>query len=138
MTPVRVAALSVVVNIALSLLLMQHFAHVGLAMATSIASWLNAVLLAVLLHRRRLYRFDAATCRRLLRILPPSGVMAAALYGLALVLAPWIQGPAWQAILALSFMVASGLAVFAGAAVLLGAVRPDELRTALRLGGPRS
>ncbi len=44
-TPVRVAALCVVVNIILNLVLIKPLAHAGLALATSISSMLNAGLL---------------------------------------------------------------------------------------------
>ena len=42
-TPMRFAIMSVVVNIAASLALAQVFGHVGIAMGTTIAAWVNAV-----------------------------------------------------------------------------------------------
>jgi len=51
-SPVRFAAIAVAVNIVLALLLMWPLQYVGLALATSIASFINAGLLAVHLHRR--------------------------------------------------------------------------------------
>ncbi len=56
-TPVKVAALAMLSNIALSLLLMGPLRHGGLALANSIASWLNFSLLFFLL-RRKLGRID--------------------------------------------------------------------------------
>jgi len=44
-TPVAVASVCLVVNAGLGLWLMQHIAHVGLALALSLASWLNILLL---------------------------------------------------------------------------------------------
>ncbi|MDH3283036.1 MAG: murein biosynthesis integral membrane protein MurJ, partial [Gammaproteobacteria bacterium] len=44
-TPVRIAVIAVTVNIILSLLLVTVLAHVGLALAISIAAWVNAGLL---------------------------------------------------------------------------------------------
>ena len=41
-----------VVNVVLSLLLFGSFKHVGIALATSIAAWINVVMLAVFLARR--------------------------------------------------------------------------------------
>ena len=43
-TPMRFAIMSVVVNIVGSLVLSRWYAHVGIAMATAIAAWVNAVL----------------------------------------------------------------------------------------------
>jgi putative peptidoglycan lipid II flippase len=51
-TPVVVASLCLVVNAGLGLWLMQHIAHVGLALAVSLASWLNILLLGYKLSAR--------------------------------------------------------------------------------------
>jgi len=50
--PVLVATLCVAVNILLGFALMQFFAHVGLALAVSVASYVNVGLLSFLLRRR--------------------------------------------------------------------------------------
>jgi putative peptidoglycan lipid II flippase len=50
--PVLVAAFCVLVNIVLGFTLMQFFAHIGLALAVSTASYLNVGLLSLLLRRR--------------------------------------------------------------------------------------
>jgi len=51
-TPVRVAVVSLVVNIIMGIILMYPLKHGGLALATSIASAVNIILLTVVLHRR--------------------------------------------------------------------------------------
>lgn len=51
-TPTILAAISVAVNIAASLLLFPSLQYVGIALATSISAWINVVCLAVLLARR--------------------------------------------------------------------------------------
>ncbi len=52
-TPMRFAIISVVINIAASLLLSRWYGHVGIAMATSLAAWANAILLAISLDAAR-------------------------------------------------------------------------------------
>lgn len=54
-TPVRIAAFSMLVNIILNLLLMKPLGAGGLALATSIASWLNLFLLLFFLHKKGSY-----------------------------------------------------------------------------------
>ncbi|MFN2267126.1 MAG: lipid II flippase MurJ, partial [Desulfonatronovibrio sp.] len=49
-TPVKIAVVSLVVNIGLGLMLMQTFAHFGLALAASISSWINVILLGLFLE----------------------------------------------------------------------------------------
>lgn len=51
-TPVKVAAISMLTNIAASLILMRFLEHGGLAFANSIASWLNFALLYYFLLKR--------------------------------------------------------------------------------------
>lgn len=55
-TPVRIAAFCMVINIILSLILMQFFYHVGLAMAGAITGFLNAGLLLLALVKRNIYK----------------------------------------------------------------------------------
>ncbi|QJB56109.1 murein biosynthesis integral membrane protein MurJ [Pseudodesulfovibrio sp. zrk46] len=52
-TPVKIAVVCLVANIGFGIWLMQFMAHVGLALAVSISSCLNFVLLHVLLARKR-------------------------------------------------------------------------------------
>ncbi len=52
-TPVKIAVVCLAVNIGLGVWLMQFMAHVGLALAVSLSSLLNFLLLYVLLSRRR-------------------------------------------------------------------------------------
>jgi putative peptidoglycan lipid II flippase len=51
-TPVRAAVAAMLINIALSVLLMGPLQHAGLALATSIASMINFIWLLFLLHMR--------------------------------------------------------------------------------------
>jgi putative peptidoglycan lipid II flippase len=55
-TPTIFAAISVAVNIALSLLLFPSLQHTGIAVATSASAWGNAIMLAVVLARRNHFR----------------------------------------------------------------------------------
>lgn len=51
-TPVKFAAVTMLLNIALNLALMGPLEHGGLALATSLASWVNLFLLAFFLQKR--------------------------------------------------------------------------------------
>jgi putative peptidoglycan lipid II flippase len=77
-----------VVNIALSLALFGSLKHVGIALATSIAAWINVVLLAVFLARRGHFRLDGAEWRQQAMIALMTAVMAGALYGGVVLLGP--------------------------------------------------
>jgi putative peptidoglycan lipid II flippase len=51
-TPVKVACLCLTMNIALGAVLMQFMGHAGLALATSLSSWTNVLLLGHILSRK--------------------------------------------------------------------------------------
>lgn len=51
-TPVKIATAGIITNIIASLILMRFLEHAGLALANSIASWINLLLLYTFLRRR--------------------------------------------------------------------------------------
>src|SRR5690606_33461470 len=55
LTPTLFAGVSVAVNIAISLWLFGTLLHVGIAIATAVAAWVNVLLLAFTLARRGLF-----------------------------------------------------------------------------------
>lgn len=82
-TPTIFAGLSVLANIGISLWLFPSLQHVGIALATTISSWLNAVLLALFLARRGYFALPLASLRKHLLIIASSLLMAGVLYLLA-------------------------------------------------------
>ena len=73
-TPVKIAVIALVVNTILNLFLMQYFGHTGLALATSIAAWLNASLLFIFLKTSE-GKFTKEGVFNCLRILIASVIM---------------------------------------------------------------
>jgi len=132
-TPVRIAIAAMVVNLVLNLILIWPLQHVGLALATAIAAWLNAGLLARGLRRRGHLTTDARLRSRLIRIVGVTILMAAVLWlareGLA---AAAMMDASGTRIAALAGLVVLGLVVYGVAAHVSGAMRLGELRTLLR------
>ncbi|HQZ13180.1 MAG TPA: murein biosynthesis integral membrane protein MurJ [Devosia sp.] len=87
-TPTWFAAISLVINIALSLALFGTLKHVGIALATSIAAWANVILLAVFLARRGHFTLAPAEWKQQATIALLTAVMGGALYGAVLLLGP--------------------------------------------------
>jgi putative peptidoglycan lipid II flippase len=131
-TPVKVAGLCVVVNLLVNLLLMAPLAHVGIALGTTAAAWLNATLLAVGLSRRGHLTVDLRLRRRLPRTLLASLGMAACLVAGRWLLVEPLSGHGLAPILALAVLIGGGLIAFAVLAHLLGAASLAEVRTLLR------
>jgi putative peptidoglycan lipid II flippase len=120
-TPVRVAAAAVATNIALKLALIGPFAHVGVALGTSISSWLNALLLAWLLHRRGLFAADRRLKRALPRLALATAGCAGALWATHFHLgAAAFAGVLSERVGALALLIAAGAAAFFLIAAVLG------------------
>jgi putative peptidoglycan lipid II flippase len=119
-TPVKIAAAAMAVNLCLTIVLMQFLAHVGIALATTAAGWLNALLLLALLIRRRHFGFDERARRNLPRVGAAALGMGAVLAALRIALAPMLAGPAIMQVGALAALICAGLAVFAILALSLG------------------
>lgn len=133
-TPLLYATAGVVANIALSLILMWPLGHVGIALATSIASWINVALLWWGLRRDNHLVLDAGFRRRIPRSFLASVLMGVALFGLAWLVAPWFSERLPLKIAGLSVLVAGGMVVYFGLAFATRAVTIAELKSGLRRG----
>lgn len=135
-TPVIVAAWTVAANIAFSLALVFPFEHVGLALATSLASWINATWLAVGLRRRGFLTADARLLRAAPRIVAASLAMAGAVAALAWPLAGKMHGGSLTGALMLAAICTVGAGVFFAMTHLTGATNMADLRRHLRRRSP--
>lgn len=108
-TPVRMAAISLVVNGVLSVILMQWLRHGGLALATSLATMVNLALLLKAL-RSRLGRLGWEGVRRsLAKTTVCSAAMGLAVWGTALVAIPAGGSSAMRLLLGLMLTIGTGL-----------------------------
>ena len=125
-TPVRIGMIAMGVNIALSVMLVFVLKHVGLALAISLAAFVNAALLYRLLRRHGIYAPEPGWPRYFVRI-----VLASALMSLVLAwgmgdLETWLADVAAVRVQHLALLVGGGALVYVAALFLFGA-RPREL-----------
>jgi putative peptidoglycan lipid II flippase len=124
-SPVWAAGLALAVNVAAAALLSPALGHIGLALALSLASWVNLFGLAWILWRREHLRLDASLLRRALGLGAAAILMAAVLHTTrGLVAEP---GAA-----ALASVIGVGALVFLVTAWVAGAVDPRALARAAR------
>jgi len=71
-TPMQVALVSVAANIVLGVTLFYLVGVAGIAAATSLAWWLNVIVMAIILARRGIYAPSSAAWSRLARVLAAS------------------------------------------------------------------
>ena len=135
-TPTWFSAISVAVNIALSLALFPSLQHVGIAIATSVSAWTNAVLLFTTLWRKSLYRPSRGQWRRQGLMVMIAAVMAVALWGASGMLAPnFASGAALlPAVLALAGLIGGAGVLYFAAIHLTGVLNLKRFVTVLRRG----
>lgn len=142
-TPVRIGIIAMVANMGLNLVLvlplyLAHesgrlalpLGHVGLALATSLAAWLNAGLLARGLLASGAYRPRPGWRRFGLQLLLASVAMGVALWWFSPPTALWQAWAWWQRVGVLTLLCGGGLALYGGL-LFAGGVRFAHLR------GPR-
>lgn len=132
-TPVKISIVCLFINIGLNLALMGPFQHVGIAMATAVSAWANALGLAMVLRKRGQLNLDARLKARLPRTFIAGAIMAFALFAEYQGLAGWFAGSQMERITALILLVCTGLLVFGLAAQVLGAASIRDIK-ALRRG----
>ena len=130
-TPVKIAIVALLVNVIMGIALMFPMKHSGLALATSVASAVNIIVLAVILERRvgRFLRKDfwVSVSRTTLA----TAVMAAAVEIVGRMLAWNNAGAFSERLTFLVVTIAVGFAVFVLSSFMLGG---SEMRALLRRG----
>lgn len=130
-TPVRIGIIAMVANMAFNLMLVWHFYHAGLALATSLSAWLNAALLYRGLRQSGVYRPEPGWPLFWTRLLAAAVAMAGLLWwlqgyldsvGVVLNAGAALERAGWLAVL-----VASGAGCYFLCLLLLG-LRPRHLR----------
>lgn len=129
-TPVRVGFLTVMVNVAFALLLMGPLQHTGLALASSLSSYVNLLGLGYLIRNRLGPLGGTELTVSLSRTLAASVPL--------LLFCLWLTpgaAPSWQAGAQTLAVMGGGLLVYAGAAFALRAPELTALRGMLRRRG---
>jgi len=128
-TPMYFAIASMVFFVALALVFIGPYGFAGVALATSLASVLNVVLLAVGLSLKGYWTYDGRLLQRTLRILIASVGMSLVLAALTYALAGWFDGACGWQLLSLLGLVFGGGGSFLCLAILVRAVKKSDLHT---------
>jgi putative peptidoglycan lipid II flippase len=125
-TPVRIAIVAMLTNILLNLALVVPLKHAGLALATSIAAYLNAVLLYRGLLKRGIFVPLQGWAALTLKVVLASTAMTALIMLAGAAEEIWFAWSATERAFRLAAMIVSGAAVYAVTLLLLG-LRPRHL-----------
>ncbi len=139
-TPMRFAGWSLTANTIGSVALFFLFRslgwmpHLGIAVATTLGGWMNAILLWRGLKAAGHFQLDDKITHTLPRIIFSSLLMGAALYGASIVLNPWLEQANGIAVRfsALAVLIGVGAITYLASAFATGAVRRGTLRALMR------
>ncbi len=131
-TPVRIGVIAMVSNMVMNLILVFPLAHAGLALATALSAYLNAVLLLRGLRREGIYKPEAGWVTLSLKIAIAGGVMVAVLTQVG-DLAVWLERGAAERAGYLFVWILAGFSVYLISLLSMG-VKPWNL--VVRAGSP--
>ena len=95
-TPVKFGIIAMVVNMVLNIILMMQYAHVGLALATSLSAALNAGLLYMGLRKIGVYQPDKGWGQFMLQLIVPNTSILLLLFYLSPESTAWVDWTVWQ------------------------------------------
>ncbi len=133
-TPMYFAGIGVAVNVIMAFVLFQFLNHTGIALAVSIAAWVNAALLGVTLTNRGYFKTDQKLRRNLFKILLNSVIMGAVLLGANNLLGEYFTSSSsliWR-IMVLAAIIALGIVCYFVASHISGAFRWRDFKQAFR------
>lgn len=128
-TPLKVAIVCLVVNVCLNLALVVPLGHVGIAIATTVSSWLNVILLRRKLNARRHFKASAHLKKMLVRQSISAAIMGVALWATKKGLYDLLNDTLADRILFLAILVTVGVVTYALAVHVTKACNVRELIT---------
>jgi putative peptidoglycan lipid II flippase len=131
-TPVKITLVCAGLNIVLCLILIHPLAHVGIALATSIAGWVQAGILCYQIEKKNTLEFDAQIKRSTLRVLAACIAMGVVLWLMSSLLKSWVDAGSIKRMIALAAMVAAGGLLYLGGLIGLGVIHPRTLVQSLK------
>jgi putative peptidoglycan lipid II flippase len=126
-TPMRIGVVSMVVNVVVGVTLVYPLKHIGLALAVTVAAFVNAAMLFIWLRRHQVYRPLSGWSRFLLQVFVASAAMGALLVWGVGDVGTWIDAGTWTRIGRLAFWVIAGILVY-GVTMFAFGLRPAQLK----------
>jgi putative peptidoglycan lipid II flippase len=126
-TPVYTAAIALVLNIVLNILLIPSMGVAGLALAGATAAWVNCAMLYAVLHRRGHFHIEADLLTRITRIILSAAAMGATIYLLAPYGNAYYGAGALARVGAIVALVGVGAVVYFGLAWVTGAIDRSKI-----------
>ena len=111
-TPVKAAITSMISNVVLTLILFHYFSYWGIAMATTLASWINMILLFYWLHQKKRLVFDKRLRKTLPRLCLCAAGMGLFLFEASNILLPYFTLGILKSVVSLGLLIGGGFAIY--------------------------
>lgn len=119
-TPVKIGIWAMTANMLFNLILIWPLQHTGLALATAISSWMNALWLLSGLIKRDVYMKSSGWGLFSLRVILANGCMLSLVYYLNPNTTAWFAMDVWQRSGWLSLLVIAGVGIYFSTLLLSG------------------
>ncbi|MDP2505233.1 murein biosynthesis integral membrane protein MurJ [Oceanobacter sp. 3_MG-2023] len=129
-TPVRIGIQAMVVNMVFNLALVLPFAHVGLALATAISSYFNALMLYLGLRKAGVLQHSRGWLGFMAKLALANAALLGVTWWLMGDVADWLLWSASERMVQMTLVVVSGVVVYV-LVLLVAGLRPRHLRGAL-------
>lgn len=133
-TPVRLSIICLITNTVLNIAFIYLFPamgfmpHIGIALATSLSSWLNVFMLAKILFRHEKFKFDDKIKHRVPRIIFATLIMGFVIFVIQMQLHSWIMAGEIKRIMAFLVIAGAGGISFFATTHFTGAYDLRELK----------
>ena len=125
-TPVKVGVIAMVSNVFLNIIFAYYFAHVGLAVATSISAVINASLLYHYLKKQSIYQFSNDLIKLFLKVLLASFIMVIFILNFSNDINFYLENGVWQRITSVATTIVASAVLYFACLRLLG-IRMKQL-----------
>ena len=119
-TPVKIAAIAMLINLILNVILIHPLAHAGLALSTSIAALFNTSFLLFLLLKNKWYQPKAGWLSFLFRAAVAAGLMAAFILWYSDSTNEWVQWQVAERIMHLVIVIVGSIVLYFVSLWLMG------------------
>lgn len=119
-TPVKIAVMVLILNMLFSFALIFPLAHAGLALATSLSSWINVIILLVMLYRMDIYRMGSGWHKFLFQLFFSNGLVGLFLWFCTPDTLYWMQWHWWSRLGHIAFFGTSAIALYVASLWICG------------------
>ena len=128
-TPLYISIATVLLNILLSILLIQSMREMGIALATSISAWFNVFLLYFILKYRNYIALDSRLMTNSMKIIIGSAIMGLVCYFLNISMFNQMENHSLMAnIMALLLIIIVCKIIYVGMIFMLKVLKISEIR----------